>query len=141
MSDTVVDASVWVSRLVVGDVHHERCRDWFENQAASEGFLVSPVSMLAEVAGAISRRTGQHSLAHEAVALIQALPNLRLVSVDQPVGRLAADLAGDGGLRGADALYVATAASLGLTLVTLDREQLERASPYLTAVPPTPLEG
>ena len=23
MSDAVVDASVWVSRLVVGDVHHE----------------------------------------------------------------------------------------------------------------------
>lgn len=26
----VVDASVWVSRLVLGDVHNKASRDWFE---------------------------------------------------------------------------------------------------------------
>ena len=136
MTDAVVDASVWVSRLVSGDVHHERCRDWFENQSAANDLLVSPVSMLAEVAGAISRRTGQASLASRAVALILALPNLRLVSVDPDLGRLAADLAAERALRGADALYVATASRLGLALVTLDQEQLERSAPFLTAISP-----
>ena len=127
MSDVVVDASIWVSRLVDGDLHHARCQAWFQTQTSDGGLLVSPVLMLAEVAGAISRRTGQRTLAHRAVGMLQELPSLRLVSVDAPLAGLAAQLAADHALRGADAVYAATAAQLGLPLVTLDGEQLHRA--------------
>ena len=136
MSDVVVDASVWVSRLVTGDVHHARCEIWFREQAASGGVLAAPVFVLAEVAGAISRRTGQRTLARQAIGLLQKLPSLRLVSLDVPLGSLAAQLAADQPLRGADALYVAIALRLGLPLITLDAEQLRRAEAVITMISP-----
>jgi len=136
MTDVVVDASVWVSRLVDGDVHHTRCREWMDNQATSGGLLIAPVLVLAEVAGAISRRTNRPSLAHQAMRGLQALPQLRLVSIDPALAELAAGLAGDHALRGADAVYVATASQLGLPLVTLDDEQLKRAKSIVTTSSP-----
>ena len=136
MTDVVVDASVWVSRLVEGDVHHARCREWLDNQEVCGGLLVAPALMLAEVAGAISRRTNRPSLAHQAVRALQAIPQLRLVSVDPALAGLAAGLAADHALRGADAVYVATASHLGLPLVTLDGEQLHRAKPIVSTSSP-----
>jgi predicted nucleic acid-binding protein len=136
MADVVVDASVWVSRLVPGDVHHERCHAWFEGQTANGDLMVSPVLLLPEVSGAISRRTGRPELARRAVALIQELASLRLVSVDPPLAGLAAQLAADHALRGADAVYAATAQQLGLSLVTLDSEQLERSQAVVSTLTP-----
>ena len=57
IGDVVVDASVWVSRLISGDVQHTRCQVWFRAQASEGGLLVAPVSVLPEVAGAIARRS------------------------------------------------------------------------------------
>jgi predicted nucleic acid-binding protein len=136
VTDVVVDASVWVSRLVAGHVHHARCREWMDKQASSGGILVAPALVLAEVAGAISRRTKRPSLARRAVEALQALPNLRLVSMDPALAGLAAELAADHALRGADAVYVATASQLGLPLVTLDGEQLQRAKPIVSTSSP-----
>ena len=136
MTDVVVDASVWVSRLVDSDVHHARCQTWLEKQASEGGLLVAPVLALAEVAGAISRRTNQPSLAHQAVKILLALPSLRLVSMDPSLAGLAAKLAGDHALRGADAVYAATASQLGLPLVTLDSEQLQRAQSIVSTSSP-----
>jgi predicted nucleic acid-binding protein len=136
MSDVVVDASVWVSRLVDGDIHHARCQAWLEKQTSEGGLLVAPALVLAEVAGAISRRTGYPTLAHRAVEVLQALPSLRLVSVDASLAGLAAGLAGDHAMRGADAVYAATASQLGLPLVTLDGEQLRRAQSIISTTSP-----
>ena len=136
MPDAVVDASVWVSRMVPGDVHHDRCQAWFEAQTAAGGLLVAPVLLLPEVAGAISRRTGRSSLAQRAVDVLQALPSLRLVSVDPTLAQVAAQLAADYALRGADALYVAVAHQLGLPLVTLGSEQLDRSRAVVSTISP-----
>jgi len=136
MTDVVVDASVWVSRLVDSDIHHARCQSWMQSQASEGGLLVAPVLVLAEVAGAISRRTNRPNLARQAVEVLQALPNLRLVSIDPALAGLAAGLAADHALRGADAVYVATASQLGLPLVTLDGEQLQRAKPIVSTSSP-----
>ena len=74
---TVVDASVWVSRLVPQDVHHAASRRWLEEQAAGGDLLISPTLLLAEVAGALSRRMGQSELAHQAVQMLLRLTELR----------------------------------------------------------------
>lgn len=42
----------------------------------------------------------------------------------------------DRALRGADAVYVAVARRAGCTLVTLDREQRERAAPVVRTLTP-----
>lgn len=61
---------------------------------------------------------------------------LRLVPMDAALARVAADLAGRLRLRGADAVYIATAATLRLPLVTWDVEQRQRAARVIEVVAP-----
>ena len=132
----VVDASVWVSRLIPNDVQHEPSYNWLEGTINRGELVVAPALLLAEVAGAVSRRTGQPELAERAVDLLEQLPNSRLVAIDPQLARHAAVLAGHHRLRGSDALYVALAQHLGFTLVTWDREQAERGSAATSVVTP-----
>jgi predicted nucleic acid-binding protein len=120
----VVDASVWVSRLVPQDVHHAASRQWLEERAAAGRDLVAPVLLLLEVAGAIARRTGEPALGRRAARDLLRVPGLRVVPLDRRLGLAATRLAADLRLRGADAAYVATAARLGVPLFTWNREQL-----------------
>jgi hypothetical protein len=48
--------------------------------------LIAPLILLAEVAGAIARRTGSAEVAHRAADALLALRNLRLVALDARVG-------------------------------------------------------
>jgi predicted nucleic acid-binding protein len=132
VGDVVVDASVWVSALVARDRHHERSRAWLNRQAGEAALTVTPALALPEIAGAISRRTGQATLATRAVSWLLRLPTLRLVPVDHRLADDAASLAGRLRLRGADATYVAVAYRLGVPLVTWDDEQRQRAAPLVT---------
>jgi predicted nucleic acid-binding protein len=132
----VMDASVWVSRLVPQDVHHLISRRWLERYVAAGGLLVAPVLLLAEVAGAISRRIGEPKLARQAVKNLLHVPGLRLIPVDQRLGREAAQLAADLRLRGTDAMYVAMARHLNIPLVTWDQEQQERAGELIVVRTP-----
>jgi len=128
----VVDASVWVSRLVPQDVHHEASRRWFEAFTADCGRVVAPVLLLPEIAGAISRRTGAPDLARRAVQQLQRMRSLRLVALDRRLGQAASQLAADLGLRGADATYVAIADQLKIPLLTWDNEHVEKAGKRIT---------
>ena len=127
MSHVVIDASVWVSRLVPQDVFHSAVTDWLAAQREADVGLLSPTLLLPEVAGAISRRTGAPELARQAVETLQSLPGLQLVQMDAALVNEAARLAADAGLRGADSTYVAVASRLGLPFVTLDNDQSKRA--------------
>ncbi len=124
---TVMDASVWVSALVPPDINYAASRLWLNRYLADGGIIIIPALLLSEVAGAISRRTGQPDLGHRAANAVLRIPNLRLVSVDARLGKEAAELAADLRLRGADAVYVALARYLGIPLITWDREQQARA--------------
>ena len=132
LSTVVVDASVWVSRLVPQDTHHEASRSWFEMFTASGGRLVAPVLLLPEIAGAISRRTGAPNLARQAVQQLLRLRSLRLVALDRRLGLAASQLAADLGLRGGDAIYVAIADQLKIPLLTWDNEHVEKAGMQIT---------
>jgi predicted nucleic acid-binding protein len=124
----VVDASVWVARLVPQDAFHAVVRDWLEAQRARGTLLAAPGLLLVEVAGVVARRTGDHHLAKQSIIVLQGLPELRLVEMDRPLLHYAAELAAMHGLHGADACYVAVAASLNLPLATLDDDQRRRAA-------------
>ncbi len=132
----VVDASVWVGRLVPQDAHHEASRRWFEAFTARGGRLVAPVLLLPEIAGAISRRTGAPDLARQAVQQLQRMRSLRLVALDRRLGQAASQLAADLGLRGADATYVAIADQLKIPLLTWDNEHVEKAGKRITVQMP-----
>ena len=132
----VVDASVWVSRLVPADACHPTSQKWLEAFVGGGGQCVAPVLLLAEVAGAISRRTTEPHLGQAALKMLIRLPALRIVPVERRLGLGAAQLAGDLGLCGADAIYVALAQQLKVPLITWDQEQLSRTSGIITARQP-----
>jgi predicted nucleic acid-binding protein len=132
----VVDASVWVSRLVIDDVFHTASRRWLTQHAKDGGQWVAPALMPAEVVGAISRRTGKPELATRALNHLLKLPGLRLVALDRRLGRAAAQLAASAGLRGADAVYAALAQHLSIPLVTWDEEIGQRVGGLLTVIKP-----
>lgn len=124
----VVDASVWVSRLVPKDVFHRVVKAWMEQQRAEGTVFLSPALLLPEVAGAISRRAGDPQLAQNAVDSLTRLSGLRLVEMDQSIVQEAARLAADLALRGADSIYVAVCYRLKLPLATLDEDQKTRVA-------------
>ncbi|MGD0878828.1 MAG: type II toxin-antitoxin system VapC family toxin [Anaerolineales bacterium] len=123
----VLDASVWVSRLVSQDGFHAAVKSWMEEKREAGVQFISPALLLAEVGGAISRRTGDPVLAKKAITQLENLPGLRLVEMDNELVRQAAKLAAELGLRGADCMYVAVACQLDLPLVTFDVDQHQRA--------------
>lgn len=132
----VVDASVWVSRLVQTDTNHPTSRAWMERYIAAGELIVDPTLVLAEVAGAISRRSGTASLGRQALSDLLRLRRLLLLRLDADLAALAAQVASDLKLHGSDAVYVAVAQRLGIPLVTWDREQRKRtASAIVTHTP------
>lgn len=124
----VVDASVWVARLVPGDGFHQAARDWMAAPHEDNTLLISPSLLLPEVGGAIARRTGDGDLAARAIAALEQLPGIRLIEMERNLVAEAAELAASLGLRGADAVYVAGAEYLHLPLCTLDDDQARRAA-------------
>lgn len=132
----VTDASVWVSHLIAQETHHAITRRWLLAVVHSRTVIAAPALLLAEVGGAVARRTADAGLGRQAVRHILSTPNLRLVYTDSELGMLAADLAADQRLRGADALYVAVAHRLNIPLVSWDQEQIARASGAITAYMP-----
>ncbi len=128
MNYLVVDASVWVSRLVSEDVFHEQVKTWMKLRREENMEFLAPSLLLAEVGGAISRRTGSAELGKQAIEKLQNLPGLRLVEMENRLISEAARLAAELGLRGADSTYVAVAARLSLPLVSLDVDQVARAA-------------
>jgi predicted nucleic acid-binding protein len=132
----VVDASVIVSRLIPDDVNHSASRDWLTQHIQENIRIVAPIILLAEVGGAVARRTGSAD-AQKAVTLLQRIPRLRLVPIEARLGRHAAQLAIQLNLRGADAIYVAVAHRLGIPLVSWDGEHRNRAGTIITVQLPT----
>lgn len=134
-----MDASVWVSRFVPEDVHHRASSRWLRQFIEDGGPLVEPIVLLAEVAGAIARRTGLPELGSQAASRILAFPRLSLVAVDPQLGQAAARIAAEHRLRGADAIYVALAEQLDIALMTWDNEQIARGQSVIQVGNPSTL--
>jgi len=131
-----IDASVHISALNPGEA----------DSAASQAFLVlvqrqqlslfCPTLLLVEVAAAVARAVGDADRAAALAAALRGLPNQTLVPLDEALADRAVALAARGRLRGADAVYAAVAQQYGTTLVTLDRQQLERLPPAVRTARP-----
>ncbi|HSM71526.1 MAG TPA: type II toxin-antitoxin system VapC family toxin [Anaerolineales bacterium] len=124
----VLDASVWVSRLVEGDKFHLPVKDWMNTQREQGATFVSPSLLLAEVGGVISRVTGKPELGLSAIQKIENLPDVRIVEMDKSLMDDASRIAAKNGVRGADSIYIAVASTLNIPLVTFDIDQREKAS-------------
>jgi predicted nucleic acid-binding protein len=133
----VLDASVWVSALRPQDTSHQVSDHWLTRWTGEGNLIVVPTIFLAEVGGAIARRTGDPELSHQAVQDILSDPMIQVFLIDHALAELAAQLAVNLSLRGADATYVAVASHLNVPLVTWDQEQLIRSSTHIAVQSPT----
>ena len=134
----VVDASVWVSISMPTDSFRTVSRAWLAAALRADESFAGPSLVLAELAGAVARKTGDVSKADGAVRRIDSTPNVTLLPVDDALAREAARLAADLGLRGADATYVAVARRLGCPLVTWDAEMVRKTAGTVDARQPSP---
>ena len=132
----IVDASVWVARILAADRHHGVAMACITALLERNARLVIPVLAWPEVTGALARRTGNPEDGREAGDIIRALPWIESIPLDQSLAHEAAKIAGARRLRGADAVYVALAAACREPLLTLDEEMLERARGVVEAFTP-----
>jgi predicted nucleic acid-binding protein len=124
----VVDASVWASAYLEGDLNHDASLEFLMNSNASSEAIYCPATVLAEVAGAIARRTGSEADGVAALTKLDSTPYLTILAVDPDLAQHAGRLAAQVRLRGMDAFYVAVALRQAAVLVTWDAQQLERGS-------------
>jgi predicted nucleic acid-binding protein len=132
----VTDASVWVSRFLTGDAFYVASSLWLKQHIIAGLPLLAPANLLAEVAGAVARRSGSSQLGYQAAQQVLRVPTLQLVSIGVDLGDFAAAVASTYRLRGADALYVAVARRLQVPLVSWDQEQVTRIKGFVEAYTP-----
>jgi predicted nucleic acid-binding protein len=135
----VTDASVWVSLFVQQDLYHKPSRRWLHAYSFAGSATIAPIILLAEVAGAIARRTADSILAWQSVQVVLRVPGLRVVTISRRLGLLAATIAANERLRGADTLYVAVAQHLCIPLVSWDQEQIARSGGAIATYTPRDL--
>jgi predicted nucleic acid-binding protein len=99
--------------------------------------VVAPTLLLAEIAAMISRVLNDTPRAQAFARRLSRLPYLEWVPLTRAFGLIAADLAAQNRLRGADAVYAAVALRSGTTPITLDREHLTRLTGIVSTRTPT----
>ncbi len=124
----VLDASVCVSLFRADDPGHRASLRWLEEALQGDELIVSPVILLAEVAAALGRGLGDVELPRRVVELLRTRQIIDLLPVSEALAARAAEIAAEQKVRGCDAIYLALAEQLEMSLVTLDRQQLERGA-------------
>ena len=132
----VVDASVWVSYFMQTEATHLASRDWITRKADAGIPILGPSHVLAEISGAVSRRTRREELGRMTSTVISELPAFQLIPIDRELADVSASVAAGMRLRGADAVYVALALLMNSPLVTWDKEQFTRAAPIIETLAP-----
>jgi predicted nucleic acid-binding protein len=133
----VVDASVIISAILPDDVHHQASKAWLDAQVNSGRQFSAPAIVLSEVAAPLSRAFNQPVLAKKIVQSLITAPFVQLVPISNTLAHRAAIIAADYQIRGCDAVYVALAEALGEELITLDKQQGERANVVVEVSHPT----
>jgi predicted nucleic acid-binding protein len=132
----IVDASVWVASVLDKDVHHEVSLAFMHRFVMERQIATVPLLVWAEISGAVARRTGHTDRGMKVAELIAAKIWVRGVPLDASLASESMRLAAKLRLRGADAVYVALAATCREPLITLDAEMLERARGVAEAFTP-----
>jgi predicted nucleic acid-binding protein len=131
-----IDASVFVSALSSAEARSDESVRFLEMLRDHPRLVILPTLVRPEIAGALTRRTGDPGVAREAAGLAFLGGQVLFVDLDSRLADEAAELAIAGGLRGADAVYAATARRFDAVLVTLDGEQRAKLAGTITVTTP-----
>jgi len=133
----VVDASVHLNALNPAEVGSATSQTLLERLFRQPWPVFSPTLLLVEVAAAVARVFDDTERGEEMARAVWGLPGQVWVPLDRSLAVEAAHLAARHRLRGADAVYAAVAHRYGATLITLDRQQLDRLPPAIAVISPT----
>jgi predicted nucleic acid-binding protein len=131
-----VDASVFVNAFNPHEQGHAASFRLLADLQESGDPIIVPILCVPEIASAVARASDDARAALLYADAAAALPHLTLVTLTAPIARHAAELAARHGLRGADAVYLATARRYGTTLISRDDEQRTRGSAVVTCQTP-----
>lgn len=131
-----LDANIFARDTEPGDPSYAECRALLDALDQQKTPVIVPNLLLAEVAAVVSRTRRDPIRARLTAGAIAAFTHVRLIALDESLAQEAAEIPADRALRGADAVYVAVARRYGCALVSLDREQRERATPVVRALTP-----
>ena len=131
-----IDTSVWVNGLISSEKGHADSRALLDHLALIEAPVIVPTLLHVEVAGAVSRIRHDPRLAAEFADEIMRLDFLTAIPLTARLASLAAKLAADRELRGADAVYAAVAQAYRCDLISRDNEHLTRLAGVVTALTP-----
>src|SRR4029079_12234897 len=126
-----LDASVVARDFDPGDPEYAACHKLIAQLDQRAIPVIVPRLLLAEIAGLARRLTRDPIRARLVVDAWRAFTHVQIVPLDDALLDTAAEIAADYALRGADATYVAVARQYNCTLVSLDREQRQRAAPIV----------
>ena len=122
----VLDTSVWIGILIKSDFHHLSSRAWYGRWTTNPEPIHLPAICLPEVAGVLGRAGEPPAAVLKLIDSFEQRQEIRLHSMDAEFTRFSAEVAVMSKLKGADATFVALAASLAVPLITWDRQQGER---------------
>jgi len=123
----VLDASVWVAFYELNDTFHVPSVQALQELVQRDEPLFGPAFVTVEVGCAVARRLRSETAGNLAAASMMSTgSDLQLVPLDSQLLELALSLGMRSRLRGADALYAATAALTGHGLLSWDGELIQR---------------
>jgi len=134
-----VDASVHIRAASPSEAGAVESHSFIDQLHGRPWPVFSPTLLLIEVAAAVARNKNDAAQGMAVAQAVRGLPGQVWVPWDDSLTDEAVRLAAELRLRGADAVYAAVAKRYRTTLVTWDRQQLDRLR---TAIPVlTPIEA
>ena len=131
-----IDASTIVTLFNARDTNHANCLAWFREAIGDGEPLRAPVTVLAEVAAAISRGTGDRQLARDVATQIRHSALFEFLPVALPLAERAVAIAADHDIAAGSALCLAVADTLGDRLITFDAELLQKGPSIVETLRP-----
>ena len=122
-----LDSSVIVTALRRQEKDHVQALELLRKIKDGVHIAIEPYTVLVEVTAAVRRRTGSKELAARVKKDLLAIGTIRFVDLDMVSSSAASDIAADIGVRGMDAIVIQVAKELGIPLITLDTEIIEKA--------------
>ncbi len=135
----VLDTSFWIGILIKSDFHHMSSRVWYGRWTTNPTPIHLPAICLPEVAGVLGRGGEPPAAVLQLIDSLKTRQEINFHSMDAEFTRFSAEVAVLSRLKGANATFVALAASLDIPLLTWDKEQGERGARFCRTM--TPVEA
>jgi predicted nucleic acid-binding protein len=133
----VIDSSVLLSGFFDYEPYHkesQKCLRYFKENPSVPVFL--PEFVIPEIGCVISRRIKKSKLGIEFAKSLRGFVNFKFIPVDRYIADLSLEIGSFLNLKGADAIFVAVAYNFNSTLISLDKEHLEKAKRLIKVIHP-----